>query len=57
MELRKDTAGAQRLLQERGIRPGTLRVDAIDTYRDPTFFSARREGVQCGRNINSIKIL
>ena len=45
------------LLQERGIRPGNIRVDAIDTYRDPTFFSARREGVQCGRNINSIKIL
>ena len=45
------------LLQERGIRSGNIRVDAIDTYRDPTFFSARREGVQCGRNINSIKIL
>ena len=45
------------LLQERGLRPGNIRVDAIDTYRDPTFFSARREGVQCGRNINSIKIL
>jgi uncharacterized protein, YfiH family len=45
------------LLQERGIRPGNIRVDAIDTYRDPTFFSARREGVQCGRNINAIKLL
>ena len=45
------------LLQERGLRPGNIRVDAIDTYRDPTFFSARREGVQCGRNINAIKLL
>ena len=45
------------LLQERGIRPGNIRVDAIDTYRDSTFFSARREGVQCGRNINAIKLL
>ena len=45
------------LLQERGIRPGNIRVDAIDTYRDSTFFSARREGVQCGRNINALKLL
>ena len=45
------------LLQERGIRPENIRVHAIDTYQDPTFFSARREGVQCGRNINAIKLL
>ena len=45
------------LLQERGIREENIRVDAIDTYQDPSFFSARREGIQCGRNINSIKLL
>ena len=45
------------LLLERGIRPENIRVHTIDTYRDPSFFSARREGVQCGRNINAIKLL
>ena len=45
------------LLQERGLREENIRVDAIDTYQDPSFFSARREGVQCGRNINAIKLL
>ena len=45
------------LLLERGLREENIRVDAIDTYQDPTFFSARREGVQCGRNINAIKLL
>ena len=45
------------LLLERGLREENIRVDAIDTYRDPAFFSARREGVQCGRNINAIKLL
>ena len=45
------------LLLERGLREENIRVDAIDTYQDPSFFSARREGVQCGRNINAIKLL
>ena len=45
------------LLQERGLREENIRVDAIDTYQDPSFFSARREGVQCGRNINALKLL
>ena len=45
------------LLQERGIREENIRVHAIDTYQDVSFFSARREGVQCGRNINAIKLL
>lgn len=45
------------LLQERGIREENIRVHAIDTYQDASFFSARREGVQCGRNINAIKLL
>ena len=45
------------LLQERGIRGENIRVHAIDTYQDVSFFSARREGVQCGRNINAIKLL
>ena len=45
------------ILEECGIRPENIQLHAIDTYRDPAFFSARREGVQCGRNINAIRML
>jgi hypothetical protein len=45
------------LLQEHGLRPENVDVIRIDTYRDPAFFSARREGTQCGRNINAIKLI
>ena len=44
------------ILEECGVRPENIQVHAIDTYRDPSFFSARREGVQCGRNINAIQM-
>ena len=42
------------ILQECGVRNENIQVHAIDTYFDPSFFSARREGIQCGRNINAI---
>ena len=45
------------ILEEIGIPPENIQVYDIDTYRDPSFFSARREGVQCGRNINAIRII
>ena len=47
----------QWILEACGLRPESIRVHALDTYRDPSFFSARREGVQCGRNINAIRMI
>ena len=46
----------QWILEDCGIRPENIQVHAIDTYLDPSFFSARREGTQCGRNINAIRM-
>jgi YfiH family protein len=45
------------LLEEAGVPHGNIQVHGIDTYTDTSFFSARREGTACGRNINSIKLL
>ena len=45
------------ILEECGLRPDNLRIHPIDTYQDPSFFSARREGVRCGRNINAIRMV
>ena len=45
------------ILEACGIRPENIRVHSLDTYQDPSFFSARREGVQCGRNINAIRMI
>ncbi len=45
------------LLEETGVLHGNIQVHCIDTYTDTSFFSARREGTACGRNINSIKLL
>ena len=45
------------LLETIGLPAKNIYVLAIDTYRDPSFFSARREGVQCGRNINAIRMI
>lgn len=45
------------LLEEAGLPHGNIQVHCIDTYTDTSFFSARREGTACGRNINSIKLL
>ena len=45
------------ILEECGVRPESIQVHAIDTYLDPSFFSARREGTQCGRNINAIRMV
>ena len=45
------------LLEQVGVIPGNIQVFDIDTFTATEFFSARREGTQCGRNINSIKLL
>lgn len=45
------------LLEACGLSPKNIRIHAIDTYRDLSFFSARREGIQCGRNINAIRMI
>jgi YfiH family protein len=46
----------QWILQENGLREENIHVSEMDTYTNPAFFSARREGIACGRNINAIKM-
>lgn len=45
------------LLEQAGVLPQNIQVFEIDTFRDESFFSARREGAACGRNINAIRLL
>ena len=45
------------ILEECGIPAAGIFVSGIDTYIDPSFFSARREGPACGRIINSIRLI
>lgn len=42
------------LLEQAGLPSEHIQVCGIDTYTDASFFSARREGVQCGRIINAL---
>ena len=44
------------LLEQLGIPPEAIEVLGIDTYTTESLFSARREGVACGRLINSIML-
>ena len=44
----------RRLLVEEGVRPENIQVSGICTYETEGLYSARREGPQCGRNINVI---
>lgn len=43
------------ILEESGVRD--IQVFNIDTFTDASFFSARREGTACGRNINAIRLI
>ena len=45
------------ILEENGIPPSNIQILGIDTYTDTSFFSARREGTACGRNINAIRLV
>lgn len=47
----------QWLLEQAGIPKENIQVSAIDTYTTEAYFSARREGFQCGRIINAIKLI
>lgn len=45
------------LLEQAGVKPQNIQVAGICTYRNnDRFFSARREGLKCGRIINVIKL-
>lgn len=44
-------------LIECGVAEGNISVSDIDTYTDVRFYSARREGISCGRNINAIILI
>ena len=44
------------LLEQFGISPESIEVVGIDTFTTPSLFSARREGVACGRIINAIML-
>lgn len=45
------------LLEQAGLPPVHIQICGIDTYSDASFFSARREGVHCGRIINSLCLM
>jgi copper oxidase (laccase) domain-containing protein len=45
------------LLEQAGIPGTSIQISGIDTYTAPDFFSARREGLGTGRNINAIKLI
>lgn len=45
------------LLEQAGVATENIQSCGINTYTDESFFSARREGVECGRIINAIKLL
>ena len=45
------------LLEQKGVPAHSIQDSGICTYLDGRFYSARREGAACGRNINSIKLI
>lgn len=44
------------LLEQAGVLAASIQETGIDTYTTPAFFSARREGFDCGRTINAIML-
>ena len=46
----------QWLLEEAGVPAGNIQECGIDTYTTEAYFSARREGFECGRIINAIML-
>lgn len=49
-------AANKAILESAGILSSNIQICRIDTFRDESFFSARREGVGCGRIINVIRL-
>ena len=45
------------ILSQAGIRKANIRIAEIDTYTDENFFSARREGVECGRIVSAVRMV
>lgn len=45
------------ILLESGVKEENIWISGIDTFLSPDFFSARREGIECGRNINAIRMI
>ena len=45
------------LLEEAGVPAANIQVCGIDSYADASFFSARREGLSCGRTISCIRLV
>ena len=45
------------LLAHAGVPADAIQVCGIDTYTTAAYFSARREGVACGRIINAIRLI
>lgn len=45
------------ILVSAGVLPENIQICGIDTYTDESFFSARREGLSCGRTINVIRLI
>ena len=45
------------LLEEAGVPAANIQSCGIDSYTDETFFSARREGLSCGRTISFIRLV
>ena len=47
----------QWLLEQAGVPKENIQVACIDTFTTAAYFSARREGIRCGRIINAIKLI
>lgn len=45
------------LLESAGVKPENIHSCNICTFEDERFYSARREGTECGRIINAIRIV
>lgn len=45
------------LLIDSGVKPENIQVFSTCTFEDRRFYSARRDGAECGRNINVIKMV
>lgn len=44
------------ILEDAGVNTSNIFISGIDTYQFKGFFSARREGTECGRIINAIRL-
>lgn len=44
------------ILETLGVPPDHITVTGIDTYTDPRFWSARRDGPACGRLVTAIRL-